>query len=63
MITTKLVAGGKVFDPCFVGYANINAAIAALKDDWPHVTLHAKNVAILADNDGCRLVLQELPNV
>ena len=63
MITTKLVADGKVFEPNFVGYKNVQEGVKALRDDWPHVVLQAHNVCILADNDGCRLILQELPNV
>jgi len=60
MITTKLVADGKVFEPAFVGYKDVQEGIKALRDDWPHIVLHAHNVAILADNDGCRLILQEV---
>lgn len=60
MITGKLVdAAGKPRDPFITGYATMNEAYLALKDSWPVVTSRNSCTMVLADQTGCRLILQE----
>ena len=60
MITGKLVdAAGKPRDPFITGYATMNEAYIALQDSWPVVTERNHDSMTLADQQGCRLILQE----
>ena len=60
MITGKLVdAAGKPREPFITGYATMNEAYLALQESWPIVTERNHNSMILADQQGCRLILQE----
>ena len=60
MITGKLVdAAGKPRDPFITGYATMNEAYLALQEYWPVVTERNHNSMTLADQQGCRLILQE----
>jgi hypothetical protein len=60
MITGKLVdAAGKPRKPFITGYASMNEAYLALQESWPTKRLSVSNVLILADQQGCRLILQE----
>ena len=60
MITSKLVTpDGIISDICKTGYRSINDAVSALKGDWPIERLSVSNVVVLADQTGCRLILQE----
>ena len=60
MITSKLVTpNGIISDICKTGYQYINDAVEALKSDWPIERLAVSNVVVLADQTGCRLILQE----
>ena len=60
MITGKLVdATGKPRKPFITGYATMNEAYLALQELWPVVTERNHNSMILADQAGCRLILQE----
>ena len=60
MIIGKLVdAAGKPRDPFITGYATMNEAYLALKDSWPVVTSRNSCTMVLADQTGCRLILQE----
>ena len=61
MITGKLVdAAGKPRDPFITGYATMNEAYLALQEPWPVVTERNHNSMTLADQQGCRLILQEI---
>ena len=60
MITSKLVTpDGIISDICKTGYQSCNEAVSALKGDWPIERLSVSNVVVLADQTGCRLILQE----
>ena len=60
MITSKLVSPDGHVSTCNnTGYSSIKEASAALLNDWPTETFSAHNVSILADQLGCRLILQE----
>ena len=60
MITGKLVdAAGKPREPFITGYQTMNEAYLALKDSWPVVTSRNSCTMVLADQTGCRLILQE----
>ena len=60
MITGKLVdAAGKPREPFITGYATMNEAYLALQESWPTKRLSVSNALVLADQAGCRLVLQE----
>jgi hypothetical protein len=60
MITGKLVdAAGKPRKPFITGYASMNEAYLALQESWPTKRLSVRNVLILGDQQGCRLILQE----
>lgn len=60
MITGKLVdAAGKPREPFITGYATMNEAYLALQESWPTKRLIVSNAMVLADQSGCRLVLQE----
>jgi hypothetical protein len=60
MITGKLVdAAGKPRDQFITGYATINEAYLALQESWPAKRLSVSNALVLADQTGCRLILQE----
>ena len=60
MITGKLVdAAGKPRKPFITGYATMNEAYFALQESWPVVTERNHNSMTLADQQGCRLILQE----
>lgn len=60
MITSKLVTPDGHISICNnTGYSSIKEASATLLNDWPTETFSAHNVAILADTDGSRLILQE----
>lgn len=61
MITGKLVdSSGKPRDPFITGYTTMNEAIVSLSPEWPTETFSAHNVSVLADQTGCRLILQEV---
>ena len=60
MITGKLVdAAGKPRDTFITGYATMNEAYIALQESWPIKRLSVSNALVLADQTGCRLILQE----
>ena len=60
MITGKLVdAAGKPREPFITGYATMTEAYLALQESWPAKRLSVSNAMVLADQSGCRLVLQE----
>ena len=60
MITGKLVdAAGKPRDTFITGYATMNEAYIALQESWPIKCLSVSNALVLADQTGCRLILQE----
>ena len=60
MIIGKLVdAAGKPRDHFITGYATMNEAYIALQESWPIKRLSVSNAMVLADQVGCRLVLQE----
>jgi len=60
MIASKLVTPDMIVSECSItGYGSIQEAAKALLNDWPVMTFIASNVAVLADCDGCRLILQE----
>ena len=60
MIAGKLVdAAGKPREPFITGYATMNEAYLALQEAWPTKRLSVSNALVLADQTGCRLVLQE----
>jgi len=60
MITGKLVdAAGKPRKPFITGYASMNEAYLALQESWPTKRLSVSNALVLADQQGCRLILQE----
>ena len=60
MITGKLVdAAGKPREPFITGYQTTDEAYLALKDSWPVVTSRNSCTMVLADQTGCRLILQE----
>ncbi len=60
MITGKLVdAAGKPRESFITGYSTMNEAYIALQESWPVVTERNHNSIALADQSGCRLVLQE----
>ena len=60
MITGRLVdAAGKPRDPFITGYQTMNEAYLALQESWPVVTERNHNSMTLADQTGCRLILQE----
>ena len=60
MITGKLVdAAGKPREPFITGYATMNEAYLALQESWPTKRLSVSNALVLADQLGCRLILQE----
>ena len=60
MITSKLVTPDGHTSICNnTGYSSIKEASTALLNDWSKETFSAHNVAILADTDGSRLILQE----
>lgn len=59
MITTKLVTPDSVIHESHItGYENLQDAERALSQDWPITSFTAHNVTVLADYDGCRLILQ-----
>ena len=60
MITGKLVdAAGKPREPFITGYATMNEAYLALQELWATKRLSVSNALVLADQTGCRLILQE----
>ena len=60
MITGKLVdAAGKPREQFITGYATMNEAYPALQESWPTKRLSVSNAMVLADQTGCRLILQE----
>lgn len=60
MITGKLVdEAGKPRQQFITGYASMNEAYLALQESWPTKRLSVSNVLVLADQQGCRLILQE----
>lgn len=60
MITGKLVdAAGKPREQFITGYATMNEAYLALQESWPTKRLSVNNTLVLADQHGCRLILQE----
>jgi len=60
MITGKLVdASGIPREQFITGYATLNEAYLSLRDDWPIKSLSVSDALVLADYDGCRLILQE----
>ena len=60
MITGRLVdAAGKPRDPFITGYKTMNEAYLALQESWPVVTSRNNCTMVLADQTGCRLILQE----
>lgn len=60
MITGKLVgAAGKPRESFITGYSTMNQAYLALQESWPVVTERNHNSITLADQQGCRLILQE----
>lgn len=60
MITGKLVdSDGNHRKPFATGYATMNEAYLALQESWPLVTDRNHNSMTLADQQGCRLILQE----
>ena len=60
MITGKLVdLAGKPREPFITGYATMNEAYLALQESWPTKRLSVSNAMVLADQHGCRLILQE----
>ena len=60
MITSKLVTPDGHISICNnTGYSSIKEASTALLNDLSKETFSAHNVAILADTDGSRLILQE----
>lgn len=60
MITGKLVdSAGKPREPFITGYASMNEAYLALHESWPTKRLSVSNALVLADQQGCRLILQE----
>lgn len=60
MIIGKLVdAAGKPRDTFITGYSTMNEAYLALQESWPVVTERNHNSMTLADQLGCRLILQE----
>ena len=60
MIIGRLVdAAGKPRDPFITGYATMNEAHLALQESWPAKRLSVSNALVLADQTGCRLILQE----
>ena len=60
MITGKLVdAAGKPREPFITGYQTMIEADLALQESWPVVTERNHNSMTLADQLGCRLILQE----
>ena len=58
MITYKLIVGPYQGYTSTTGYSSLVEAEKALAEDWPMTTLRASNVIIMADYDGCRLILQ-----
>ena len=62
MIISRIVTpDGYVGEPEKTGYASLLEAEKALSTDWPRTTLVAHNAVMLADYDGCRLILQRAP--
>jgi len=60
MITGKLVdAAGKPRESFITGYSTMNEAYFALQESWPVVIECNHNSMTLADQQGCRLILQE----
>lgn len=60
MITGKLVdSAGKPREPFITGYQTMNEAYIALQESWPTKRLSVSNALVLADQTGCRLILQE----
>ncbi len=60
MITGKLVdSAGKSREQFVTGYATMDEAYLSLRDDWPIKSPSVSNALVLADYDGCRLILQE----
>ena len=60
MIIGKLVdAEGKPRNPFITGYATFNEAYLSLRETWPIKSLSVSNALVLADHQGCRLILQE----
>ena len=60
MITGKLVdAAGKPRDTVIAGYSTMNEDYLALQESWPTKRLSVSNALVLADQTGCRLILQE----
>ena len=60
MITGKLVdSSGKPRNLFITGYATMNEAYLALQESWSVVTERNHNSMTLADQQGCRLILQE----
>ena len=59
MIISRIVTPDiKTTAPCVTEYADLIEAQNALSQDWPMTTLVTNNVVVLADYDGCRLILQ-----
>ena len=60
MITGKLVdAAGKPRESFITGYSTMSDACLALQESWPTKRLSVNNALVLADQQGCRLILQE----
>lgn len=59
MITSKIAtAYWNMSDAFTTGYSSFEDAEKSLSEDWPITTLRAHNVIVMADYDGCRLILQ-----
>ena len=60
MIIGRLVdASGKQRELFITGYQTMNEAYLALQESWPTERLSVSNALVLADQTGCRLILQE----
>jgi isopentenyl diphosphate isomerase/L-lactate dehydrogenase-like FMN-dependent dehydrogenase len=60
MITGRLVdAAGNPCKPFITGYTSMNEAYLDLQELWPVVAERNHNSMTLADQQGCRLILQE----
>lgn len=59
MITAKLVTPDMFCSEVSnTGHSTLTGAKKALSEDWPITSLSTDNVVVMADYDGCRLILQ-----